>query len=721
MFFLGEWKTERYIFIIVISITIGIFTSWSLYKTEIYFLLSILFLIFRNKRNYLILILFSVILGFFYSNIILEKVDEKSSIKESKTLTILIEGNKKNNYTGEIMDSGMKIFIKRKISFYYSGNLEIGEIYRGDFKLEKFKLQRIPKGFDEKKYYFSNNVFYKGKGKNFQLITDSKSIYSGLLKFRKKIMEDYREKFTGKAQGLIPALIFGDKSLFPDETRDSFQLLGLSHLLAVSGLHGGIIAGAAYRIFAPGGFYIKNAAAWLLLFIYAFLAGFSPSINRAALMFFLFSIRKIYLRYPDPWTIISLSALPQIFINPFVVFSAGFQLSYLTISGIVIFHKNKKSNLSLSFAALAGTAPIVIYYFNKISLAGIVINLFYVPLFAIITFLAMAGLFLPFNSISLYLNKFVNFVISGTEKLSEFFHFLDINISTPEPWEMFLYYCLLYLIVNNKNLNIKVLFVIMLLLLSINFYPKSWEITFLDVGQGDSTFISTKKERTILVDGGPWGRDVENFLSSRGINKPDLFVVSHGDADHINGIIWLMKTHPPKSILLPVNSEPNKLLNQLIDLANKNNVKIIYGYAGLKFYIDDTQIEILSPSKTQKYITSNNHSLVLLVTYENKKVLLTGDIEKEVMEDLVIGREIHILKAPHHGSNTGVSKKFFFNESIKSAVISCGENNRYGHPGEEFLELFEVVNIPYLRTDKKGTITFMYKGKKDFYIKTILD
>ena len=107
-------------------------------------------------------------------------------------------------------------------------------------------------------------------------------------------------------------------------------------------------------------------------------------------MFFFFSLRKFYLRYPNLWTILSLSAIPQILINPFVVFSAGFQLSYLTIGGIVLFHKKRDSKISLSFATVAGTLPIVIYYFNKISFIGILVNLFYVPLFSLITLLSIS-------------------------------------------------------------------------------------------------------------------------------------------------------------------------------------------------------------------------------------------------------------------------------------------------------------------------------------------
>lgn len=719
--FIKNWILERYLFIFVISFILGIFSGWGLGKLEVYFILGVLVFIFKKNKIYIFILIISFPLGFIYSDYILEKTEEKSAEYQSRKLIVLIEEEKNNNYTGIILNPEMKVLINRKINFYYKGKLEIGERYSGIFKLGNFKLQRIPGGFNEKIYYFSNNVFYKGKGDDFQLIEDSDNLYSFLLKFRKEIMGEYREQFTGKAKGLLPALVFGDKSLFPEETRDSFQLLGISHLLAVSGLHGGIIAGAAYKLFSPGGFYFKNGAAWFFLLAYSFLAGFSPSINRAALMFFFFSLRKFYLRYPDPWTILSLSAIPQILINPFVVFSAGFQLSYLTIGGIVLFHKRRDSKISLSFAAVAGTLPIVIYYFNKISFIGILVNLFYVPLFSLITLLAMLSLCFNVSFFTLYLDKFVNFIIFGTEQLSEKFLFLDINISSPEFWEILLYYCFLFLILSNRKIKLKISGMLLIFLLIVSFSPKKWEISFLDVGQGDSTFIFTENEKTILIDGGPWGKEVEKYLSYLGINNPDLFIVTHGDADHINGIIWLIETHPPKSLLLPINLESNVLLETLLDSAKKNKVKIIYGYTGQKFYIGNTTLEILSPDRYQKYTTSNNHSLVVLVSYENKKILLTGDIEKEIINKISIQKDIDILKAPHHGSNTGVSKEFFNNSNIKLSVISCGENNLYGHPGEGFLNLLKDKKIPFLRTDSQGTVSFIFNGKKDFLIKTILD
>lgn len=713
-------KIDRYIFICVISLIIGIFYSWPDTVGGFSYIIFIIFL-FRKKRIYMFLVIMFFIGGYLYSNSILERTSGKGLLGVSKEIKIIIDEKKGNSFIAKIIDSEDKSFYKKKIFFYYPENLEIGSIYQGRFKIEEFDQQRVPHGFNEKKHYFSKNVYYKGTSQDLYKNEVEKNILSELIKWRVKLMNNYSDKYTEKAKGIVRALVFGDKLYFPEETRDSFQILGISHLLAVSGLHGGIIAGVAYKFFSPGGFYAKNFGAWFFLILYVFLAGFSPSINRAALMFFVYSVGKIYLKYPDPFTIVAISAFIQILFNPFVIFSIGFQLSYATVLGIILFHINKKSKLSLSLAAVVGTVPILVFYFNKISFVGIIINLFYVPLFAVITFFSMAGLFLPFIPIWGHVNNCINFIIEGTEEFSLIFNFTDINISTPAIWEVLLYYILVYFIFYNVKIRKKVLLSLLILLLFMNSYSKKWELTFIDVGQGDSVLVNTEEEKMILIDGGPWGGEVEKFLSSKGINNPELYVVSHGDADHINGILWLMEKKPPKNLLIPVNSESNKLIAELIILSKNNKVNIIYGYAGQEFFIDNTKFEILSPTLSQEYVSSNDHSLVILITKGNKKILLTGDVEKNILDNLPTIKNIDILKAPHHGSNTGNSFKFYNNTNISSSVISCGFNNPYGHPGKQYIDLLKKENISIIRTDLKGTISFIYKGEKDFLVKTILD
>ena len=145
-------------------------------------------------------------------------------------------------------------------------------------------------------------------------------------------------------------------------------------------------------------------------------------------MFFLFSLGKFLLRHRDIWTIMAASALPQLIWNPFVVFSAGFQLSYLTLASIVYLAKGKNI-FSASLAALAGSMPLLLYYFNSFSLPGLWANIFYIPLFAIITLFLIAGLFLPFLPLANLADYPINLIIEGTEELAGIFSFMDFSVS----------------------------------------------------------------------------------------------------------------------------------------------------------------------------------------------------------------------------------------------------------------------------------------------------
>lgn len=700
---------ERNLFTGLLFIGLGVF---SLFNKEAWALALCLglFLFFRKgKRSLLILSLFLFLLASFYSASLLERYEGWENLEKSQASIYILE-KKGQTYIGKIISSDKKEIEGEKVLFFFRENLEISQGYLITFVGDSFERQRIPWGFDERKYYLSQKINLKIQILKLEASPQAPPFYANLLRFREKTMENYSDKYSGRAQGLVQALVFGDKSLLPQESKDSFQILGLSHLLAVSGLHGGIVAGAAYRLFAPAGFRLKNLAAWFFLLAYAFLAGFSPSINRAALMFFLFSLGKFLLRHRDIWTILAASALPQIIWNPFVLFSAGFQLSYLTLASIVYLSK-KDSIFSASLAALAGSLPLLLYYFNSFSLPGLWANLFYIPLFAIITLLAMAALFLPFLPLARLADGPLNLIIEGTEEIAQIFSFMDFSCSSPAFYEVLIYYLLLGLFYKKIEIkeNHKVILVSFLLLISL--LPSSWQLTFVDVGQGDAALLMTEKGQAIVIDGGPWGRELENYLSSKGINRPLIYLVSHADADHVNGIIWLMERKPAKYIILPVNAQENQLTRDLFLLAEEKGSQILYGSRGQKFQIDSCLFEILLPDSKTPFKNSNDHSLVFLLSYRGKNILFTGDIEKDVLDGLKLKEKIHILKAPHHGSDTGLSPAFFAENQIENTIISCGKNNRYGHPGREFLEILEKESESIFRTDQSASIIVTFKGK----------
>lgn len=701
---------KRYLFISLISIGLGIFGIF--YRLAWFLFLAMLALLFyKSERKKVILIyVLLFLLSSSYANLLLNRYENWEDMGKTQVLLYILD-QKGQTYIGKIYQADRQEIKNEKLYFYSREELNFGQVYKASFKGASFNRQRIPWGFDQRKYYLSNKVNFKGDLLEIKELEVRPPLYAELLKFRQKIMEDYCGRYSGRAQGLVQALVFGDKSLFPQEVKDSFQLLGLSHLLAVSGLHGGIVASAAYKLFSPAGFRWKNYAAWFFILAYAFLAGFTPSINRAALMFFLFSLGKFLLRHRDIWTIMAASALPQILWNPFVIFSAGFQLSYLTLASIVYLGK-EKNIFSASLAALTGSLPLLLYYFNSFSLPGLWANLFYIPLFAMITLVSIAGLFLPFLPLARFANCTINLIIEGTEEIAELFSFMDFSASSPRFLEVSLYYLILALLYRKIKVKKQLLGVLLSGLLFVNILPANWQMTFLDVGQGDAALIVTEKDQALVIDGGPWGQELENYLSSKGINRPFLYIVSHADSDHINGIIWLMKKKPPKYIILPANAQENELNQELLCLAQKKKTQVLYGSKGQKFQIDSCQLEILLPEPESKFSNHNDHSLVLLLSCKDKNFLFTGDIEKNILDQLELKEDIHILKAPHHGSNTGASEKFFGQTRIENTVISCGQNNRYGHPGAKFMDILEKTESGVFRTDISGTIIVTFKGKE---------
>ncbi len=142
---------------------------------------------------------------------------------------------------------------------------------------------------------------------------------------------------------------------------------------------------------------------------------------------------------------------------------------------------------------------------------------------------------------------------------------------------------------------------------------------------GDSALISTPGGKIVLIDGGPWGKEVEGFLASRGINKPDLYIVSHGDSDHITGLIWLMKTKAPKNILLPANSRSNELLEELLLLGKEKNTNIIFGYTGKSFKLT-YGVEYCLQERNRVY--NRKSFLSIMVRYRNRSLLSQEMLKK---------------------------------------------------------------------------------------------
>ncbi len=239
-------------------------------------------------------------------------------------------------------------------------------------------------------------------------------------------------------------------------------------------------------------------------------------------------------------------------------------------------------------------------------------------------------------------------------------------------------------------------------------------VTFCDVGQGDGAYIRTPKKHDIVIDAGP----DSSILNCIGANMPfwdrkiDLIILSHFNLDHVAGVVDIVNRYDVKRIAVStVNSKRQDVKDYMMIFKDKN-IDIDDIDVNDKYKIEDgIAIKTLGPIDNPGLIEDNNSSLVQLLSYKNYDFLFTGDSSYEVLNPILnrLGREVEVLKVPHHGSKTGLNKESFNTFKPKIAVISSGKKNRYGHPHAEVINLLKDNAVEIRRTDEEGNIKFVLK------------
>ena len=249
-------------------------------------------------------------------------------------------------------------------------------------------------------------------------------------------------------------------------------------------------------------------------------------------------------------------------------------------------------------------------------------------------------------------------------------------------------------------------------------------IDFIDVGQGDGILLETKKQ-VVLVDGGSTQlkklgeQRLEPLLKSRGIRKIDMAFVSHGDQDHISGLMWLLEEDTGIEIgrlFLPLPGKGEEIYEKLESAAARKGVKADYICAGDLIQSGKLSLSCLYPYRDTLSSDRNGHSEVLLAEYGDFSMLLMGDLgtegEAEIAEVWDEKKQVQILKAGHHGSSTSSSELFLDTVRPQIAVLSYGKDNSYGHPHPEVIERLEERGIASWATEEQGMITVRTDGKE---------
>lgn len=598
-----------------------------------------------------------------------------------------------------------RITIYESVDFKYGDKVKVTGLFNTPSDNTVFNL------FNYRKYLLSKNIKEMCTDCEVKRVRKTKNIFYII---KNKIVEHVDNY---KSKNYLKAFVIGDTSLISDDAKDAYSNVGISHLLAISGTHVSVFLVIINFLFKKSK--LKNFILFSFLFFFLFITGFVESLIRCVLFMLLSFLNKKFKLKLNSISLIILTASILLIINPYLVYSVGLMFSLvITFFIILISYKLKnKSYLNktfiISLISFLSSVPILAYNFFKINVLSILFNIIFVPIVSFFIFpLSLITFLIPLFDELFYM---VSNAFEGIALFLDNFKVLSFVIAKPNIIAVFLYYLMLYLSVKVNKKWIIIYIIILIININAKFFIINPTITFLDVGQGDSTVIILPRGKTILVDTG--GNFLSNssislnktipYLNSLGINKIDLLILTHGDYDHMGDSVELVNNISVEKVVFN-NEEYSEIELELTSLLKKK--KINY-YKNIKtLNVDNNKFYFLN---NNIYDDENDNSIVLYAKFNNIKLLLMGDATKKVEEDILNSYSINnidILKVGHHGSKTSTSNDFINVIKPKYSIISVGKNNRYGHPNDEVLKRLSSSSI--YRTDLNGSIMFEIKNKK---------
>ncbi|MFL0582425.1 DNA internalization-related competence protein ComEC/Rec2 [Solibacillus silvestris] len=602
-------------------------------------------------------------------------------------------------------------------------------------------------GFSMARYLQSRNARGIIEIKQLQYSHQKKPIMQPIFEQRFQLKLHIVETFPPSLAAEAQALLIGFQENVDDQLNRAYQKLGITHLFAISGLHVALVSFLFFQLLLRLRFRREIATILLLILLplYAVLAGGAPSIWRAVSVVELIMLAQ-YLRRKIPMDdALSISFIMFVLLEPGAVFQVGFQLSYLATYSLVYSSRilARYSNFwvqsfYITFVCQILVYPLLLHHFYEISLSSFIANIFFVPLFSFIilpiNLFALVLTFLPFplDSFLFYIYEplrtaLTNFILYIQQPIVQMW-----NPGKPSiMWLILLYssvFFAFYLLDQQAPLK-KVFIALILPAFIFHVQPllhSDLKIAFVNVGQGDCIVIELPRRKSVIViDAGgllrfeqeEWkerktvyevGRQVVvPYLKGRGMQTIDTFVLSHADADHVEGAEEVLREILVKEVHVTPGSIAKPVMNDFLYELEKTNTKLIEKMAGHKWQIGQTAFEYLWPLEIE--YEGNNDSLVLFVKHNAFRALFTGDLEQEGEKELIQLydeklRNIDLLKGGHHGSKTSSIEEFVAVTNPKFAVFMAGENNRYNHPHIDVVNRFEAKNIPYATTGLDGTV-----------------
>ena len=574
-------------------------------------------------------------------------------------------------------------------------------------------------GYDEARDMYAKGMVAKITDGRITVIKKASYLRRKLWSIRRKVAAFYKIALDNKSAGVLAAVCLGEKVGLSTELRDDYGRAGMSHVLAISGLHISIFGVCVYEFLRRHGisFTVSAGIAVVSVLLFVTMAGLTVSSLRAVIMFIISMGANVLGRKYDGLNASFLSFCIIILLNPRYMLQVGFMYSFgavlaIYLSSELIDRKYRRINpiLRMFFSSLSVcimTFPITAYFSYEVPTYTVFLNLLIIPL---VTPLLISGVLAGLMSYISY--GLAGLVLIPAKLILKFFNFIascygripgsSIVIGRPPIFLVFAYFIgivvIYFAVKRHWQFGLGIICMIIMLIIPNRIYHDS--VTFLDVGQGDGIYVETAGRYRIMIDGGSssWNNVGENvlqpYLACNGRTGIDMWFVSHYDKDHISGLIELLAARYSINAIFLAKNDESENYREILRLAALNRTKVYEIQSLTEVKIGKDRILIMPVNGED----ANNRGIIVRMDYEKTglDVVFAGDISSEteiLLSKTRNGREIFsgvdIYKAIHHGSKNSNSEEILSLSAPKTIVISCGRNNRYGHPHKEALERME--------------------------------
>lgn len=613
-----------------------------------------------------------------------------------------------------------------------------------------------PGEFDRRSYERAGKIDFYLEDAKILRQSEAGKIAVQIEEVREKCRNSIREIFPQQEAGVLEAMLLGEKELLEEDTKSGFQAAGISHIMAISGLHISMLGIGVWSGLKWLGLpvSVSSVCSLLLLAGYGVLIGNPVTALRALIMFGLMLGAKLLGRTYDLLSALAAAAILLLLDNPDLLWSSGFQMSFAAVAGMGSYGEFQRGlwkmigkvkcggisggrqKLAVGCALWIFMLPIVLYAFYQVSVLGILCNLLVLPLMPAV--LGSGFLALLLGHWDTGIGSIAGVPAYGAIRLYEYVGEIAENVPAgmwtpgqPSLCAVAVYYGILAAscIVCEKIIRseekcshaggklaaVQIAALFLALFVMAAPWKHSDRITVLDVGQGDGIVLQTGKVQA-LVDGGSTSKSkvgkyvILPYLKYEGISSLEGIFLTHSDQDHISGIKEVLEEAQKgwltvERVFFPVWMENTQEGKEIRQLAENCGAACSFLQAGDELKMGNAKIHVLHPKAESYFDDANAGSLVFIWELGEMRALFTGDLpgenEGELLEQLPV---CSVLKTAHHGSRYSTSEEFLQKVKPEVALISCGENNRYGHPGQDTIERLVNSGSRILRTDEQGAL-----------------